>query len=516
MSSPNQRRTYQIILGEGVNERNSVSPTKKAKKVEKNQNFIYTFFMNRYRNPLRRSLLAGIVVAVVVLSLVIGMLGFFIYARDMISRFQNYAGDAIDFLARRIDGDDFENCMNTGVKSTHYEEMQILANEFKETHDLEFIYIIKPIKRDPPDNMMDVFAAWTSWGKADGTDGLTDLGNFTGDAYPPEVAEQYMARMDKNPGITYFRNDTDFGKIYTAIRPLFNSKGEPFAVICGDILIDDIFNAAKRYLLMSVISALLFAAIMLFVMDKWLGKRIIKPISSLKTAAEEIEEKCRARAEVTQLVMEDPNITTGDEIEALSHAISSMVEDIQHYAADLLSKDDEISSMKEYVNKMDVLAYRDSLTGAGNKAAYEKARVRLDWDILGGTASFGIVMADLNYLKKINDTFGHDKGNEYLRKMHAMMTEVFTESPLFRIGGDEFVLIVEGDEMKNCAELITKLKENISRLLSDKTLEPWERVSTAIGYALYEKNVDSDTESVFKRADEAMYADKKAMHASRE
>ena len=61
----------------------------------------------------------------------------------MISRYQNYAGDAINVLARCIDVDDLEDCMRTGVKSEKYRELQTLANDFKETHDLYFIYIIK-------------------------------------------------------------------------------------------------------------------------------------------------------------------------------------------------------------------------------------------------------------------------------------------------------------------------------------------------------------------------------------
>ena len=470
----------------------------------------------RFRNPLSRSLMIGFSVFVAVISLFLGAVGFFIYSRDMISRFQTYAGDAIDFIARCVDGDDMEECIRTGKKSAKYEELQLLANDFKETHSLEFIYIIKPLKRDPPDNMMDIFAAWTSWGKADGTDGLTDLGVLTGDAYPADVAAQYMARMDKNPAVTYFRNDTDFGKIYTAIRPLFNSRGEPIAVICGDILIDDIFRASSRYLEASLAVAIFFALVMIAVIRLWLGRRIIDPISRLQHAAVEFEDKCRHRADVSQLTMENPHISTDDEIEALATAISSMVEDVQSYAADLVTKDDEITNMKEYVNKMDVLAYRDSLTGAGNKASYEKARSRLDWDILGGNADFGIVMADLNYLKRINDNFGHDKGNEYIKTLYRILTETFGESPVFRIGGDEFVVVVQGEEKANCASLIAKLKAKMHALMSDTTLEPWQRVSTAIGYAEYKSERDKDTESVFRAADEAMYADKKSMHAERE
>ena len=81
-----------------------------------------------------------------------------------------------------------------------------MTNDLKETHQLEFLYIIQPISENPPDNMMDVLAAYTQAGKDAGTDGLTDLGNFTGELYPPEVAREYLARMDKNPEVTFFTN----------------------------------------------------------------------------------------------------------------------------------------------------------------------------------------------------------------------------------------------------------------------------------------------------------------------
>ena len=469
----------------------------------------------KYRNPLRKSLLAFSILFVLLISLTLAAAGFAIYRYDMIRRYQNYAGDAIDFIARCVDGDDLEECINTGRKSKQYEKLQLLANDFKETHDLEYIYIIKPLKRNPPDNMMDVFAAWTSWGKADGTDGLTDLGNLTGDLYPSDVAEQYMDRMDHDETVTYFRNDTDFGKMYTAIRPLFNSKGEPIAVICGDILIDDISAAAYRYILIAGGAALLFGVFMLLAINFWFESRIVGPVSRLEASAGKFEEKCHNRADVFELTMDDPNIHTGDEIEALSDSIISMVEDVRDYAEDLLEKESQISDMKEYVNKMDVLAYRDSLTGAGNKAAYEKAAKRLDWDILAGNGEFAIVMADLNYLKKINDNYGHDKGNEYIKNMYSMIDNVFKESPIFRIGGDEFLIIAQNDEMEKCEEYIKIIKADMLKLMQNKSLEPWERISTAFGYACYDADKDDSTQSVFKRADMAMYEDKRSMHAER-
>ena len=101
------------------------------------------------KRKIRTSLLAMTMVLVILLSLVLATAGYHIYRQDMIARYQNYAGDSIDCIARCIDGDDLEKCIETGKKSEKYEALQTLANNFKETHDLIYLYIIKPLKPDP-------------------------------------------------------------------------------------------------------------------------------------------------------------------------------------------------------------------------------------------------------------------------------------------------------------------------------------------------------------------------------
>jgi hypothetical protein len=95
----------------------------------------------RKKKTLRTSLLSTSIVVVVLLAAVLAYAGFRIYSADMIKFYQNYAGDTIDFLARGIDGDDLQDCINTGVKSEKYKELQRLMNDVKETHDLIYIYI---------------------------------------------------------------------------------------------------------------------------------------------------------------------------------------------------------------------------------------------------------------------------------------------------------------------------------------------------------------------------------------
>lgn len=472
--------------------------------------------MKQVKNSLQKSLIRISIIMVVLISLSVGSLCFGIYRRDMINRYQNYAGDAINFLCRCIDVDDLEECMRTGVKSEKYEELQLLANNFKETHDLYFIYIIEPLKADPPDNMMDVFAAYTSWGKADGTDGLTDLGNYTGDAYPREVALQYMQRMDNDTKVTYFRNDTDFGRIYTAIRPLINSKGEPIAVICGDILIDDIYNAAYTYAITTFIVALVAGFLIIMALNHWYNRRLVHPIKNLENATGEIEAKCRRRAPVSELVMNDLNIHTHDEIESLSGSIASMVEDIRNYASDLIDNEKKLSAMEDKASQLEALANRDSLTGIRNKTAYDNEIKSLEYNLHLGNTDFGIGVVDLNYLKVINDTYGHEKGNEAIKNICRIVCVTFAHSPVFRVGGDEFAIILKDHDLENIDSLVKKFNNELAALAENKDLQPWEAVSAAIGYATYDADKDAGAVNVFKRADNNMYENKKKMHAARQ
>ena len=82
---------------------------------------------------------------------------------------------------------------------------------------------------------------------------------------------------------------------------------------------------------------------------------------------------------------------------------------------------------------------------------------------------------------------------------------------MFRIGGDEFVVILFHEDYENREELIRKLQDVLHEMQQDKTLEPWEKPNAAIGLATYDRKKDTSVEDVFRRADERMYQHKKKM-----
>ena len=123
---------------------------------------------------------------------------------------------------------------------------------------------------------------------------------------------------------------------------------------------------------------------------------------------------------------------------------------------------------------------------------------------------------DLNYLKVINDTYGHEKGNEAIKNICRIVCVTFAHSPVFRVGGDEFAIILKDHDLENIDSLVEKFNNELAALAENKDLQPWEAVSAAIGYATYDADKDAGAVNVFKRADNNMYENKKKMHAARQ
>ena len=167
------------------------------------------------------------------------------------------------------------------------------------------------------------------------------------------------------------------------------------------------------------------------------------------------------------------------------------------------------------MNKLEDRAYQDTLTGLQNRTAYYEYNDVLNKKEDAGNADFSILMIDVNYLKKMNDTYGHEQGNLYLQGAADLIRKVFGEEHVYRIGGDEFVVILEGEAQADAEQKIDAFKDEIARLQADESLQPWEKISAAVGIAKYEKGRDASTEEVLRRADEAMYRAKIAMKAAR-
>lgn len=168
--------------------------------------------------------------------------------------------------------------------------------------------------------------------------------------------------------------------------------------------------------------------------------------------------------------------------------------------------------IKEYLNQVRGLAYKDTLTLVRNKTAYDDYAGTMQKDIRDKKITdFAIMILDLNNLKTINDNYGHEFGNKYLVSSCKAICTTFTHSPVFRIGGDEFLVIFKGDDFNNRDALINTFEKKMQDSMSAKN--PWDRISVAYGIAISHDFPDMNMHQMFMKADEKMYDKKKLMKA---
>ena len=251
----------------------------------------------------------------------------------------------------------------------------------------------------------------------------------------------------------------------------------------------DIFLQLDMMMLMGSLAALV-VAVFLAIIGYRFTQRLTLPLEELVDVAK--------MAGDGNLSLTIPGIDRVDEVGKLARAFEEMTEHLQQYV--------------DYVQN---LAYKDALTDVQNKAAYDMSMEQMDVDIRMGRAKFAIIMIDLNYLKRVNDTYGHEVGNRYILTLCQRITDVFAVESVYRIGGDEFVVLIKEAEYEQREELLKKLQEKLEQS-SENEQKPWENVSAAIGVAEFDPDVDDGPDEVFKRADEAMYARKLEMKAARE
>ncbi|RKM59420.1 diguanylate cyclase [Butyrivibrio sp. CB08] len=192
------------------------------------------------------------------------------------------------------------------------------------------------------------------------------------------------------------------------------------------------------------------------------------------------------------------------------------------------NKDDEIGrltksfmklagNMKAHINALNEQIFIDSLTHVRNKGAFVIAIDELQEQINNGSIdpNFAIGTFDCDGLKRINDQYGHDKGDIYIEKACRTISDVFKRSPVYRVGGDEFSIILKHEDFHNLNFLLERF-EIVVNDINASAEEPWEQVWLSKGFAVYDPSEDNLVQKILQRADKLMYENKRERKMGRE
>jgi diguanylate cyclase (GGDEF)-like protein len=214
------------------------------------------------------------------------------------------------------------------------------------------------------------------------------------------------------------------------------------------------------------------------------AKRITRPLEELTEAADQVD---RGNYDI------ELNYERDDEVGRLTSTFKRLA-----------------GHMKDHISDLNKRAYVDALTHVRNKGAYSAYIdvLQTSIDEGNGDVRFAIGMFDCDNLKLINDRYGHEKGDLYLMTACQLICRIFQHSPVFRIGGDEFSVILQNDDLENVGTLVQRFSDTMKDISATANNE-WEQVHISMGIAVYDEQNDHGVNDVMRRADELMYENKR-------
>ena len=234
---------------------------------------------------------------------------------------------------------------------------------------------------------------------------------------------------------------------------------------------------------------------------KGMKRNLLKRLERMKKAIQTFS----TQGDLNVIASITADASDGDELSLLSRQLVEMLKDIGEYTRELNEATEKLREAENMEYEKKEQQIKDELTGIRNKNGYDREVKKIRKKIENGEAVFGVALVDLNDLKELNETHGTGKGDIAIKELCRLVCDVFVHSPVFRVGGDEFAVILTGEDYVSVKYLIESFNKEIKRRHEDHSIKEWDKAYAAVGYAIYDDAIDGMSfESVYKRADRAM------------
>ena len=459
------------------------------------------------KKPIQRTLILAMLVFTASLCAVLSIQVSYTLSRAIYQSYDERLENILKNVKSNLDVDDLGQCAQSGKRSWKYMKMQQMMNTAVDDFDLDYLYAVIPGEKV----MVNLISATSEKERAAGEEDMPLLAETT--AYSKEELARYRSYWDSE-GVSYFNERSEFGSFYTAVMPLRDSDGETVGLLCADLSTEFLQKTLQYHTISTILIIVAIGFIFAIVSILWLRKNVIHPLRRLEKSTREYAQLNRDDRNGPRHAFVNPEIHTGNEVQSLSEAFVSMSEEMDQYISDILLAEERAREAEAEAKSMTMIAYQDPLTHVKSKAAYDRRKMEIEWEMDSGKAEFAVVMVDLNELKHVNDSYGHANGDHYIIGASQILCRVFDHSPVFRIGGDEFVAILQGEDYANREKLFLALQEAYRKTAADETREPWQQYSAACGMAVYQGIPGETFESVAQKADAGMYQDKHRIKTS--
>lgn len=416
-----------------------------------------------------------LVITVVFLLVVTVSLGYLLVSqtkRSIVALMQTRMLDISNTAAAMIDGDALKSVTSADEGTEKYESIMRTLRYFQDSIDLKYIYCV----RDMGDGTF--------------TFGLDPTVEDPGEFGSPIVYTDALNKASKGHAAADSVQYQDaWGTFYSAYSPVFDSEGKVAGIIAVDFSAEwynqQLAGLTGTTIIVAVLSLLIGGGIVTAIATKR-QKQIGSIQGQLNNMANTLMHEMGNDPSEEEGSPASPSSGNADSMDSLEEQIQTMQTELQTQIAQVHGH-----------------AYQDGLTGVKSKQAFINAEAALDQKLAEGTISeLALVVCDVNGLKTINDTKGHKAGDEYIRQACKMVCDIFTHSPVYRVGGDEFAVILTDRDYQNREVLMYRLHNRSMAHIAT------EGAVVSGGLAEYDSNSDQSIREVFERADATMYKEK--------
>ncbi len=253
-----------------------------------------------------------------------------------------------------------------------------------------------------------------------------------------------------------------------------------------------VFGEANRAFVRNLIGILV--ATVLLLVAAWYGAEIfvLRKIRALLAAA--------SRVRAGDFTARTGLHHDGEELSQVGQAFDEMAHSLEQRDAEL----------KRALQDLQEQAITDPLTGLLNRRYLREYLPRELTRARRNGTSLAVIMADIDYFKRVNDTFGHEAGDFVLREFGALLASHIRGSDVAcRFGGEEFVLVLPDASLEGAREKAEAVRASVKKLDLQYRNEPIGKITASFGVALFPAHAE-DADSLIRAADEALYQAKGA------
>lgn len=290
--------------------------------------------------------------------------------------------------------------------------------------------------------------------------------------------------------------EDEWGKYYTAWSPIFDSTDHVVGLVGVDFEAVEVKKQTNYSIVMIITSTSIFLIISIALFS-------IYSINTRKKMRQLGNEVNNLADNLTNLFDEIEGVKSSDEKENID--VDDFISYIKKKTIDMTKR------LHQHTEYMENLAKIDYMTKVGNVRAFSELKEALQDEIDKGTANFGVIFVDINDLKSTNDKYGHEVGDNLIKCTAISLKKAFKNDEIFRIGGDEFVIIIKDATDKGIRLLLDIFDYECAQLGSQ--IENIQDFTVSKGYAIFDPYLDKDFKSVLAKADQNMYLEKEIYHS---